>query len=305
MGVFSQESPKSTVVYKKENKSMSVATRTNVYCAGFIQTSPVNTGLEIVGGDDEREQHNYSQGDYVYISQGSNNGVQVGNTYSVIRPRGQFQSKLSDKKGKLGIYVEEVGTVEIVKVRSNVSVAKVKNSCEVFLLGDLLQPLVTRTAPEFKNRPKLDFFAEPNGKSLGKIVMGRDGREAFSKDQIVYIDLGAEDSVKIGDYLTVFRPLGKGGALNIMEDEELSTKDSDFGSETFKGNPYSIMSPRKAGETAEGALVTTSNAKKRRPAGLRKVVGDMIILNVKEKTATALILRNAQEIHIGDMVEVQ
>jgi hypothetical protein len=31
----------------------------------------------------------------------------------------------------------------------------------------------------------------------------------------------------------------------------------------------------------------------------------MVILNVKERTATALITRNAQEIHTGDWVEVQ
>jgi hypothetical protein len=31
----------------------------------------------------------------------------------------------------------------------------------------------------------------------------------------------------------------------------------------------------------------------------------MVILNVKERTATALITRNAGEIHTGDMVEVQ
>jgi hypothetical protein len=284
---------------------MPVAARNNVYCAGYIQTAPINTNFEVVGADDEREQNNYASGEFVYINQGSNNGVKVGNTYSVVRPRGQFQTKLSNKKGKLGFYVEEIGTVEIVRVRGDISVARVKNSCETILLGDLLQPLEVRNVPVSKSRPALDLFAEPNGKTIGKIVMGRDARESFSRDQIVYIDLGAEDSVKMGDFLTIFRPLGKGGSLNIQEDENMSSKDVDYGSETFKGNPFSIMSPRKAGETAEGAIVKTSNAKKRRPAGLRKVVGDMIILNVKEKTATALILRNAQEIHLGDYVEIQ
>ena len=34
-------------------------------------------------------------------------------------------------------------------------------------------------------------------------------------------------------------------------------------------------------------------------------VGEIVILNVKEKTATAVITRTAQEIHTGDWVEVQ
>ena len=37
----------------------------------------------------------------------------------------------------------------------------------------------------------------------------------------------------------------------------------------------------------------------------RKVVGEAVVLNVKEKTATVVITRNAQEIHPGDGVEIQ
>jgi hypothetical protein len=296
---------KSTVVYKRESKPLPVAVRNNLYCAGYIQTTPINTDYEIVGADDEREQHIYSQGEYIYIGQGSSKGVKVGDTFSVIRPRGQFKSKFSEKRGNLGFYVQEVGMVEIVKVRSDISVAKVKSSCEDFLLGDLLQLTENRVVPNATARPKLDIFAEPNGKTTGKIVMARDAREAVTRDQIVYIDLGAEDSVKVGDYLTVFRPLGKGGVLNIQPKEEMSTRDGDFASETFTGNPFSNMSPRKAGDTAQGERVTSKKAKSRRPAGLRKIVGEMIILKVSEKTATALIVRNAQEIHVGDAVEIQ
>lgn len=301
---FAQEKPKSTMVFNQEKKQWSVAERNNVYCAGYIQTAPINTNFEIVGADDEKEQYTYSQNEFVYVNQGSGNGVKVGDVYSVVRPRGQVKSKLS-AKGRLGFYVQEVGSVEIVRVRQDVSIARVKTSCDSFLLGDLLQPMESRVVPMSKERPALDIFAEPNGKSVGRIVMGRDAREVFGRDQIVYIDLGAEDNVKVGDYLTVFRPLGKGGPLNVHQDETLSASDSDYGSQTYKGSPFSNMSPRKAGNTAEGKVVTTSNAKTRRPAGLRKVVGDMIILSVKEKTATALIIRNAQEIHNGDYVEIQ
>jgi hypothetical protein len=51
--------------------------------------------------------------------------------------------------------------------------------------------------------------------------------------------------------------------------------------------------------------VTTDERRKGRPDFIRKVVGEMVILNVKERTATAVITRSAQEIHPGDWVEVQ
>ncbi|MEO6654698.1 MAG: hypothetical protein ABIO36_01305, partial [Pyrinomonadaceae bacterium] len=65
------------------------------------------------------------------------------------------------------------------------------------------------------------------------------------------------------------------------------------------------QSGRKSGDKAEGQEVTTSRAKKGRPSDLRKVVGEAVVLNVKEKTATIVITRTGQEIHTGDWVEIQ
>ena len=46
--------------------------------------------------------------------------------------------------------------------------------------------------------------------------MSRDLREAPTRDDIVYIDLGSEDSAQAGEFVTIFRKLGKG---NIVETE--------------------------------------------------------------------------------------
>jgi hypothetical protein len=37
----------------------------------------------------------------------------------------------------------------------------------------------------------------------------------------------------------------------------------------------------------------------------RKVVGEMVILSVQQRTAAAVITKVAQEVHTGDYVEVQ
>jgi hypothetical protein len=51
--------------------------------------------------------------------------------------------------------------------------------------------------------------------------------------------------------------------------------------------------------------MTTHEIKRHRPRVPRKVVGEMVILSVQTRTATAIITRVAQEIHTGDYVEVQ
>lgn len=296
--------PTPTLVVDTAKKEIPWATGNNLYCAGYIQNSPLNTTYQIVGSDKEREQNVFSQGNFVYISRGVNGGVQVGDVFSVVRPRGKFSSKFS-KKGTLGNYVQEVGAVEIIRVKQDVSVARVKTSCDNFMYGDLLQPMPSRTSPLFQDRPPLDMFGEPSGKAAGRIVLARDGREAPTRDEIVYIDLGAEDNVQVGDYLTIFHPLGKGGVNNYHQEETFKGGSKEFGSKAYQGGKFSNNAPRREGENAGGGLVTYNDVKKDRPKNLRQVVGEMVVLNVKERTATALIIRTTQEIHTGDMVEKQ
>jgi hypothetical protein len=284
-------------------RNMRVAERNNVYCAGYVQNSPINTDRKIVGALDEADRFMLGEKDFVYINAGANKGVQVGEMYSVVRPRGQIRTRWT-RKGSLGFYAQEVGALEVIRVKAEVSVARVKTSCDNILLGDLIQPAQVRIAPEYRQRPAMDLFADPTGKAVGRLFMARDNTEAIARDFIVYIDLGAEDNVQVGDYLTIFRPLGEGNPYFGDWGESVAARD-DFGSFEYKGGEFSNQAPRKSGEQARGKVVTTEKAKKDRPSLIRKIVGEMVILNVKERTATALITRNAQEIHTGDWVEVQ
>lgn len=297
--------PTPTLIVNTDARPTAVAQGNNLYCAGFIQTAPIDTSYEIVGAEDERDKHIFAQGDNLYISAGASRGVKVGDVFSVVRPRGRVVGRPSRKRN-LGFYVQEIGMVEVVNVKSNVSVARVKNSCDNFLLGDLLQGVPQRVSPTFDaNRPALDLFGEPSGKATGRIIMARDGAEMLGREQIVYVDLGAEDNVRVGDRLTIFRPLGKGNIFSREERESVDSRSRNYESDRYRGGGFSNQAARKAGATAEGEIVRSEQAKSRRPQNLREIVGEMVILNVKEKTATAVITRTATEIHTGDDVEVQ
>ena len=282
---------------------MRVAERNNIYCAGYVQSSPIDTSRKLVGAVEEQETFMYSQNNFVYINAGANKGMQVGDMLSVVRPRGQVRTRWT-QKGSLGFYAQEVGALEVVRVKPEVSVARVKTSCDSIMLGDLVQPMQVRVSPEYRQRPPLDLFADPNGKAVGHLFMARDNAEMITRDNIVYIDLGAEDNVQVGDYLTIFRPLGDGNPFFGDWGESASARDEGFQSFEYRGGRFSNQTGRKTGENAKGKVVTTEAAKEDRPR-IRKIVGEMVILNVKERTATALVTRTHQEIHTGDHVEVQ
>jgi hypothetical protein len=298
---FAQETP--LAVTAPTVRNMRVAERNNVYCAGYVQSSPIDTSRKIVGAVEEQDGFFYSENNVVYINAGANKGVQVGDMLTVVRPRGQVKTRWT-RKGSLGFYAQEVGALEVIRVKPQVSVARVKMSCDNLLLGDLVQPMQVRVAPEYNQRPPLDLYADPNGKKVGRLFMSRDNAEVLTRDYIVYIDLGAEDNVQVGDYLTIFRRLGSGNPYFGDWGETVSARDPGFQSFEYKGGRFSNQAPRKSGNQAKGKVVTTEAAKDDRPY-IRKVVGEMVILNVKERTATAVITRTAQEIHTGDWVEVQ
>ena len=293
-------------------KRLDVAAGNNLYCAGYVQTSPISVARressgsanEIVGAYNEQDGWLYGQNNFLVVNAGADKGVQMGDRFTVIRPRGELESRWT-RKDRLGVYVQELGVVEVIRVKQNVSVVRVATSCDTMLLGDLLVPFQPRTSAPFIRRPALDLFGDPSGKAMGRIVLARDNAETVTRDQIVYVDLGADDSVAPGDYLTIFRPLGKGNLFINDEDESVSARDEGFQSWEYRGGKFSNQAPRKGGPEANKRIITTEKAKKDRPSGLRKVVGEGMVVNVRERTATVVITRTAQEIHTGDWVEIQ
>lgn len=285
-------------------QGMPIAGANNMYCAGYVQKDNVDTSFQIVGADDEKERNHFAHGDYLYISQGAGGGLQVGDMYSVIRPRGRVLTRWTSKRN-LGIYVQEVGAVEIIRVRNNVAIAQVKTSCDNIMMGDLLERMPQRTSPVFEKRPPLDIFSTSSGKTRGQIFMARDGQEMITAEQIVYIDLGREDNVNVGDYLTIFRPLGTGNILDDLPYQPADARESGFQSEEYRGGRFSNQSGRKKGSNAGGSVVEGQDIRENRGLSLRKVVGELVILNVRERTATAVIVRTTGEIHTGDNVELQ
>lgn len=299
---------KPIMVMSNEKRPNLATTKRNLYCAGFIQFAPAPRYLEIAGAEEEQEQLVYGEADYLYINQGSADGMKVGNMYTVVRPRGQFQSKFSKKKGWLGTYFQEIGVVRVVVVKEKVSVAFVEAACDTIVFGDLLRAFEERNNPALAPEAPLNRFEDPTGKQNGRIILARDNQELLSRNNVVFVDLGEEDGVKPGDYMTIYRPLGKGRSTGFREDNVAISSSGGFESDVFKGGPFSTSSPRVKDTNYNGVYGPTTSipdVKNRRPVMPRKIVGELVILSVQQRTATAVITRVAQEIHTGDYVEVK
>lgn len=284
------------------------AKESEVYCAGFIEYAPAPYRFEIVGGEQEQERRVYSAGDYVYINAGTAQGIRNGQEFSIIRPRGQFTTKLTKKKGWLGVYTQEVGQLRVVDVKERVSVAVITKSCETILLGDLLRAAYPRPAPDLSAERTFNRFTDPSNKKRGRIILARDGQEMISTNQVVFIDLGEEDGLRVGDRLVIYRPVGTGNVTRFSDKEVVPNASGGFESERFRGGKFSNQSQRvKDGNSTGifGPTVNTPEIKRRRPQLPRKIVGELVVTNVQRRTSTGIITQVAQEIITGDYVEVK
>ena len=290
-----------------------VANETTLACAGHIRYQRFGQNPELVGAEEEQEQRTYSQGDIVYVNAGSRHGIKEGQTFQIVRPRGDVKGVHRDKVGFLGTYVQDIGQLQVFKVREETSAARIIFTCDSALLGDLIVDVPVRESPLQRAEGNLDRFADPSGKKVGRLMMARDNREMLTERDIAYIDLGGEDNVKPGDYLTIYRPLGTGNVTRVDNEEMARNRATGFQSDRYRGGGFSNQASRAKDSTAfvdaHGRYgykpITSKQVKRDRPEMPRKIVGEMVIIDVQTRTATAIITRVAAEVHTGDWVEIQ
>ena len=75
--------------------AQSATTLNNLYCGGFVQSSPINTTNFIVGAEFEADGHIFAQGDKLVIK---GNNFRVGDMLSVVRPKRQSRNPLDEKR---------------------------------------------------------------------------------------------------------------------------------------------------------------------------------------------------------------
>jgi len=305
--------PTPQVLMPGPEQPVRVAGKSSLYCAGYIRYQRLSHMPEIVGAEEEQEQRTYADGDIVYLNAGSQQGIKEGQNFQIIRPRGDVKGVHKQKRGFLGTYIQEIGQLQVFKVRENTSAAQITFTCDAALLGDLLAPVPDRESPLQRAADDLDRFADPTGKQAGILMMAKDNREMVTRNDIVYIDLGSEDQIKRGDYLTIYRPLGTGNVTRVDNEESARNRATGFQSNRYRGGGFSNQASRAKDTTAfrdtEGRYrykpITSREVKRHRPLMPRKIVGEMVIIDVQTRTATAIITRAASEVHTGDWVEIQ
>jgi hypothetical protein len=284
-----------------------IAIGDRVKYAGFISEAPISTDMRIVGALNETTRYLLARGERVFMNRGSAQGVQVGEIYQVLRPRGVFYHPFKNTKlhfptltrrgEKLGYYNEEVALARVLTVQEKNSTLELVETYNEVRIGDVLLPYQKRDMPDQRQVTHLDPLAPPTGKTTGQIIFARATREQLASSDVVIVDLGQKAGVKVGDYFTIFREQGS-DAINNFRDDEVSLKYVDGGSERWRGDGKSIVHPAIQKEKIDKLYPGKDFP--------RTIVGELVITRVEGTTATAVITRiQSGEAYVGDQIELQ
>ncbi len=253
-----------------------------VNCSGFISQQRVPEDLWIVSGEQSNYKITFANNDLVYINRGQDKGVRVGDRFSVVRPDWdttdvpwfKWQTKLLKAMGQL---YRDAGQIQVVNVQPKVSVAQVTFSCGYMQRGDILLPYQERPTPPLKDPAAFDHYAPASGKPVAMVVAGKDYGQVFGKLSAVYVNLGANQGVRVGDYFRIFR---YEGSMAEMVPQN-------------KGYQYSMY-----GFGSSPARYEWNDLP-------REVIGEGVVINVNRNSSTMVITVSSIEVYAGDYVEIE
>jgi hypothetical protein len=254
----------------------------DMYCSGIVSDEVVPGDTMLITGEFANTLTTFGQGDYVYINKGTSQGVKVGDEFIAVRAvkdhnETQWFAWETSILHKIGTVWEDEGRLRVVVAQENTSTAQVSRSCSYMQRGDIVLPVPNRTAPVLKPEEKFDRFAPASGKPLAMVVTGKEFHVSMGTDDIVYVNLGTAQGVKVGDYFRVFRYSGTETELAYQGRRN-----------AFKVFGYGAVPVKYKWDTVP-----------------RQVLGEGVVLRTAPNAATVLLTFTLSEIYAGDYVELE
>lgn len=198
------------------NNPIALGTEADIFCYGYIGDpnepmpnyvqSHEDVDVKYLPRSNPELAAAAAEGDLVYIAGGASTGLVAGETYIVVQPEDLVTHPATG--AVLGRQYDYIGKIRILctDTAPGLSRAIVLDSCREINIGAKLKPMPTLPIP-IARVPELPQWCEPpTGRSSGYIVDSREWDLGLVEGVLVQIDLGTDNQIEPGDFLTVFRP---------------------------------------------------------------------------------------------------
>lgn len=264
----------------------------DIYCAGFITKDRIPDANYVNGGLETPTSTKFEIGELVYLA---GTGYQAGQLYSVIRELrdiNEYEIYPGQRKllASVGRPYGEIGRVRVVDTRSHSAIAQVEFSCDPINPGDVVMPFVEKTPIAFHVPGHFDRFAPPNGKLTGRIVLGKDFDGFLGTGMKLYMNMGSNQGVKVGDYFRVVRSYTATlhDPVDSLSFDAHTSEDTQMRPPTFEANRFT---------RTKGPNIHVGDLP-------RRAVGEVVVLNVTPTSSSAMVVFALEDVHAGDAVEL-
>jgi hypothetical protein len=267
-------------------------TAADIYCAGFITKNRIPDANYVNGGMETPTSTKFEIGELIYLA---GSGYQAGQLYSIvreIRDVNEYEIYPGQRKvlATIGHPYGEIGRVRIVDTRSHSAIAQVEFSCDPINPGDVAMPFVEKPPVSFHVPGHFDRFAPTNGKLTGRIVLGKDFDGFLGTGMKLYMNMGSNQGVKVGDYFRVVRSY-----TATLKDPVDSLSFKAQTSEDTQARPPSFEADRFT--KTKGPNIHVADLP-------RRAVGEVVVLNVTPTASSGMVVFALEDVHAGDTVEL-
>jgi hypothetical protein len=267
-------------------------TAADIYCAGFLTKERVPDANYVNGGLQTPYSTKFEIGELVYLA---GSGYQAGQLYSVVRElRDVNQYEIYPGQRKImaaaGRPYGEIGRVRVVDTRSHSAIAQVEFSCDPINPGDVVLPFAEKPPVTFHVPGHFDRFAPANGKLSGRVVLGKDFDGVLGTGMKLYMNMGSNQGVKVGDYFRVVRSYSSTlrDPVDSLSFQAQTSEDTQKNPPTFEANRFT---------KTKGPNIHVADLP-------RRAVGEVVVLNVTPTASSAMVVFALEDVYAGDAVEL-
>jgi hypothetical protein len=267
-------------------------TTADIYCAGFLTKDRVPDANYVNGGLQTPTSTKFETGELVYLA---GSGYQAGQLYSIIREMrdvNEYEIYPGERKvlAAAGRPYGEIGRVRVVDTRSHSAIAQVEFSCDPINPGDVAVPFVEKPPVAFHVPGHFDRFAPANGKLSGRIVLGKDFDSVLGTGMKLYMNMGSNQGVKVGDYFRVVRSYTATlrDPVDSLSFKARTSEDTQMRPPAFEANRFT---------RTRGPNIHVGDLP-------RRAVGEVVVLNVTPTSSSGMVVFALEDVYAGDTVEL-
>ena len=252
------------------------------YCSGFISKQTFSRDKYVIGDSYSPYATRFQTGSIIYLA---GKDFSVGDRYTIMREIKDTNRQTTfpaERKlqAQLGHLYQELGIAVVKKITEKGIVAEIEFACDTTVPGDFLVPFEQREQLSFRPGKKFTVYGAPRTKPSGMVVLGKEFDVELGKGNIAFVNLGAKDGLKPGDYLRIIRGYSKNEMPLISK---ISLK--------AKTREDTQVNPAPTGEVDLDHMPDRG-------------VGECFVITAMPESSTCLITRSLETVELGDAVEL-